>query len=210
MVAIAVGTTPLTLPQLRAALEGPVQVSIADEAVGAIDAAAGVVADIVATGEVVYGVNTGFGLLANTTIATHELEALQRNLVLSHACGVGALLPDRVVRLVLLLKIASLARGASGVRLNTVLALKALLDHEVYPCVPSKGSVDTWVPLSRARPSLGPSDRGSRPASARASAAGTIRPPMRASPTPISRQLMCARGARSPEAPTEPLDGTQG
>ena len=89
MVAIAVGTTPLTLPQLRAALEGPVQVSIADEAVGAIDAAAGVVADIVATGEVVYGVNTGFGLLANTTIATHELEALQRNLVLSHACGVG-------------------------------------------------------------------------------------------------------------------------
>ena len=141
MVAIVVGTTPLTLPQLRAALEEPVQVSIADEAVGAIEAAARVVADIVATGEVVYGVNTGFGLLANTTIAAHELEALQRNLVLSHACGVGALLPDRVVRLVLLLKIASLARGASGVRLSTVLALKALLDHEVYPCVPSKGSV---------------------------------------------------------------------
>ncbi len=68
--------------------------------------------------------NTGFGLLANTSIARGDLDALQRNLVLSHACGVGPLLHDDVVRLVLVLKAASLSRGASGVRRETVLALQ--------------------------------------------------------------------------------------
>lgn len=71
------------------------------------------VAAIVAEGRTVYGVNTGFGLLANTSIATEDLETLQKNLVLSHACGVGALLPDNVVRLLMVLKIASLSKGAS-------------------------------------------------------------------------------------------------
>ena len=141
MAVLILGGDPLTLPQLRAVLEGPVGVEIAPGALAAMDASAATVAEIVARGQVVYGVNTGFGLMANTTIATDELEALQRNLVLSHACGVGSLLPDPVVRLVLLLKIAALARGASGVRRSTVLALKALLDQEVYPCIPSKGSV---------------------------------------------------------------------
>ena len=141
MVEITIGAGPLSLAQLRGALEGPVSLRLSGEALAAVDAGARTVADIVARGDVVYGVNTGFGLLANTTIDAGDLEALQRNLVLSHACGVGALLPDAVVRLILVLKIASLARGASGVRRETVLALKALLDAEVYPCIPSKGSV---------------------------------------------------------------------
>ena len=89
-----------------------------------IDRGATAIDDIVARGETVYGVNTGFGLLANTSIAHDDLEALQRNLVLSHACGVGPLLSDDVVRLVLVLKAASLARGASGVRRETVFALQ--------------------------------------------------------------------------------------
>jgi len=89
----------------------------------------------------VYGVNTGFGSLAQTRIARGELAQLQRNLVLSHAAGTGPALPDEVVRLVLVLKIASLAQGYSGVRLSTLAALQRLLASETYPCIPGKGSV---------------------------------------------------------------------
>jgi histidine ammonia-lyase len=96
---------------------------------------------IVSAGGPVYGINTGFGKLAQTHIADDQLELLQRNLVLSHSVGVGALLSDDSVRLVMLLKIASLARGYSGVRPEVVDALLALLNAEIYPCVPSKGSV---------------------------------------------------------------------
>ena len=96
---------------------------------------------MVAEGKAVYGINTGFGKLANTHIADGELELLQRNLVLSHSVGVGALLPDDVVRLVMLLKVASLARGYSGVRPEVVDAILALLNAGVHPCIPSKGSV---------------------------------------------------------------------
>ena len=88
-----------------------------------------------------YGINTGFGKLAQTHIADDQLELLQRNLVLSHSVGVGAAAGDAVVRLVMLLKVASLARGYSGVRPQLVDALLALLNAGVYPCIPSKGSV---------------------------------------------------------------------
>ncbi|HWE44894.1 MAG TPA: histidine ammonia-lyase [Caulobacteraceae bacterium] len=138
---LTVGAGSLTLKQLRGVLAGPVRLDIAPDALKAVDAGAKAIAKIVASGKVVYGVNTGFGLLANTQIPPHDLEALQRNLVLSHACGVGPLLPDAVVRLILVLKIASLSRGASGIRRTTLLALKALLDAEIYPCIPAKGSV---------------------------------------------------------------------
>ncbi|HEY3812728.1 MAG TPA: histidine ammonia-lyase [Caulobacteraceae bacterium] len=141
MQTLTVGKGHLTLAQLRGVLAAPVRLEIAPEALTAVDAGAATIAKIVASGDVVYGVNTGFGLLANTQIPPGDLEALQRNLVLSHACGVGALLPDAVVRLILVLKIASLSRGASGIRRETLLALKALLDAEIYPCIPSKGSV---------------------------------------------------------------------
>jgi histidine ammonia-lyase len=102
---------------------------------------AAAVARIVAEGKPVYGINTGFGKLAQTHIPADQLELLQRNLVLSHSVGVGALLPDAVVRLVLLLKIASLARGYSGVRAEVVDAMARLLNAGVLPCIPSKGSV---------------------------------------------------------------------
>ena len=99
------------------------------------------VARIVAQGKPVYGINTGFGKLAQTHIADDQLELLQRNLVLSHSVGVGALLSDEVVRLTMLLKVASLARGYSGVRAEVVDAMVTLLNARVYPCIPSKGSV---------------------------------------------------------------------
>jgi histidine ammonia-lyase len=132
---------PLTLANLRAVYEAPQRLELTLDAYAKIDRAAKVIADHVASGAVIYGVNTGFGLLANTEIAPGDLEALQRNLVLSHACGVGPALSDEVVRLALVLKIASLARGASGVRRETVAMLARLVDAEIYPCIPSKGSV---------------------------------------------------------------------
>ena len=100
-----------------------------------------VIDDIVSRGDTVYGVNTGFGLLAQTRISDEELSTLQRNLVLSHSVGVGEPLEDRVVRLAMVLKIIGLTRGYSGVRPRVVSALQALLEHGVYPVIPSKGSV---------------------------------------------------------------------
>jgi histidine ammonia-lyase len=99
------------------------------------------VARLAGRDEPVYGVNTGFGLLARKRISRGDLGELQRRLVLSHAVGTGPLLPDDVVRLVLVLKIASLARGHSGVRRTVIDALVRLLNAEVYPCIPAKGSV---------------------------------------------------------------------
>ena len=96
---------------------------------------------IVSAGAAVYGINTGFGKLAQTHIPDDQLELLQKNLVLSHSVGVGRLLGDETLRLTMLLKVASLARGYSGVRPELVDTLLALLNAEVYPCVPSKGSV---------------------------------------------------------------------
>jgi histidine ammonia-lyase len=138
---IRLGSGPLSLAQLRGALDAPIRTELTPQALSAVDAGAEAIGKIVKSGAVVYGVNTGFGLLANTQIPARDLEELQRNLVLSHACGVGPLLPDAVVRLILLLKIASLSRGASGVNRTTLSALQRLLEAEVYPCIPSKGSV---------------------------------------------------------------------
>ncbi len=116
-------------------------VSLDAAAWGPVEAAAKVVADIVARGETVYGINTGFGRLANTSISADRLGELQRNLVLSHATGTGAPLADRIVRLILVLKAASLAQGYSGVVRPTIEALLALVKAEVYPVIPAKGSV---------------------------------------------------------------------
>jgi histidine ammonia-lyase len=132
---------PLTLADLRTVYEAPVRIELSPATLARIDTGAKAIAAIVDSGCTVYGVNTGFGLLANTTIARSDLVALQRNLVLSHACGVGPLIPDAIVRLILVLKIASLSRGASGVRRETVQMLVRLVEAEIYPCIPSKGSV---------------------------------------------------------------------
>ncbi len=107
----------------------------------AIAASAKAVEAIIAREEPVYGINTGFGKLASVRIAAADLERLQRNIVLSHAAGVGEAMPRPVVRLMLALKLASLAQGASGVRPVTVAMLQAMLDKDLIPVVPSQGSV---------------------------------------------------------------------
>jgi histidine ammonia-lyase len=131
----------LNLADLKAILEQPVRVRLDDSCLPGIEAAAKVVADVMAEGRTVYGINTGFGLLANTRIEADELETLQRSIVLSHAAGIGKFLPESTVRLLMVLKINSLARGFSGIRLRVIQALITLLEKEVYPCIPAKGSV---------------------------------------------------------------------
>jgi histidine ammonia-lyase len=106
-----------------------------------ISRASEMVDGIVARGDAAYGINTGFGLLAQTRIADDQLELLQRNLLMSHAAGIGDPLPDAVVRLVLVLKVNALAQGMSGISNQLVDGLIALLNHEVYPLVPAQGSV---------------------------------------------------------------------
>lgn len=136
-----IGLTDLTLATLRLVHDGPVRAVLTRENLARIRASAAVVARVIKNEASVYGINTGFGLLASTRIPRDQLAQLQRNIVLSHAAGTGPLLDDRVVRLILVLKAASLAQGYSGVRPATVEALLALLEHEIYPCIPGQGSV---------------------------------------------------------------------
>ncbi len=106
-----------------------------------LEKAAAAVGQVVAHGAAAYGINTGFGLLAKTRIPDQQLEALQRNLILSHSVGTGDYLSYQVVRLVMVMKIASLARGYSGVRPLIVDTLIALFNAHIIPAIPAKGSV---------------------------------------------------------------------
>ncbi|HEX7417765.1 MAG TPA: histidine ammonia-lyase [Steroidobacteraceae bacterium] len=131
----------LDLATVRRVLQGPVTLALSRAQVATVRRSAAVVREVIEREETVYGINTGFGLLAQTRIPRDQIETLQRNLVLSHAAGTGALLSDDIVRLVLVLKVASLVQGHSGVRPGTVHALCALLEHGIYPCIPCQGSV---------------------------------------------------------------------
>ncbi|MDH5378287.1 MAG: aromatic amino acid lyase, partial [Gammaproteobacteria bacterium] len=117
------------------------KVSLGKQAETDVNRAAETVAKVISEGKTVYGINTGFGLLANTRIPPEELETLQRSIVLSHAAGVGDYMSDSTVRLMMVLKINSLARGFSGIRWQVIQLLITLLNKEVYPCIPIKGSV---------------------------------------------------------------------
>ncbi len=131
----------LDLATLRRIYEQPATLELAAADRARIAAASALVDRIVAAGEAAYGINTGFGLLAQTRIPTDQLAVLQGNLLLSHAAGVGEPLPDAVVRLILALKVNALARGFSGISIELVDGLLALLEHEVYPVIPAQGSV---------------------------------------------------------------------
>jgi len=136
----AVAPGALTLKLLRRVWLGG-DVTLAEGWRPAVEASAATVAGVLARGEVAYGVNTGFGKLAHTRIAAEDVAALQLNLVRSHAAGTGPALAGRIVRLVLLMKAASLARGFSGVRPAVIEALVGLLEAGVLPVIPAQGSV---------------------------------------------------------------------
>ena len=131
----------VTLAELRAAWRQPVRVSLGKEARRCIAESNELINEYLASGAEVYGVTTGFGQFANVHIGHENLLELQENLVRSHAMGVGEHLDDDVVRLIMLMKVIALAEGFSGVRIELVEALCALINHNIYPCIPAQGSV---------------------------------------------------------------------
>ncbi len=131
----------VTLAELRKAWRAPLTVGLGNEALRRVAESQELIDDVVAHGDTVYGVNTGFGQLASVRIDDEELAHLQENLVRSHAVGVGEDLDDDIVRLAMLMKVIALAEGFSGVRLELVETLCALINAEIYPRIPSRGSV---------------------------------------------------------------------
>lgn len=116
-----------------------------------VNASAEMVQTIIREKKIVYGINTGFGSLASQVITPENLQQLQKNIILSHATGVGNLLDDDIVALILILKINSLAQGYSGVRLELIETLLTFYNLQIYPCIPAKGSVGAsgdLVPLA--------------------------------------------------------------
>lgn len=132
---------PLSLSEITAVAHGNARVQIASGARKRMAASRKVIDDIVARDAVVYGVNTGFGKLADVRIPHQEIGALQLNLVRSHACGIGSPLSEPEVRAMMLLRANVLALGLSGIRLEVVELLCEMLNHRVHPLVPEKGSV---------------------------------------------------------------------
>ena len=131
----------LTLDQLEKFYRNPETVTLDPICQQQVDFASDVVKSAAEGDEAIYGVNTGFGKLANKRIPPKKTAALQRNLILSHCCGMGPMLPDAIVRLIMLIKLTSLGRGASGVRWEMIQLLEAMLNAGIFPQIPAKGSV---------------------------------------------------------------------
>jgi histidine ammonia-lyase len=129
------------LAELRNVWQQPLSIELGRDARRRVAESNELVGEMLASGEEVYGVNTGFGQLAKVHISDDELLHLQANLVRSHAVGVGDDLADEIVRLVMVMKVIALAEGFSGVRLELVETLCALVNNNIYPCIPAKGSV---------------------------------------------------------------------
>lgn len=133
------GATNLT--QLESIYRNQSCVKLERSAKPAIEAAAAQIEATVKGGKAVYGVNTGFGKLASVKIAAKDTATLQRNLILSHCCGVGDSTEPEITRLMMVLKLLSLGRGASGVRWELIILIEGMLERGVIPVIPAKGSV---------------------------------------------------------------------
>ena len=138
---LALSGQALTIEEIAAVAFNGCKVAIADSAWPKIKASRAVVETVVASGETAYGINTGFGKLADVRISNDDLQALQHNLVRSHACGLGEPLPEPETRAMLLLRANVLAKGHSGVRPIVAETLIALLNYGIHPVIPARGSV---------------------------------------------------------------------
>ena len=148
---IVIDGRTLTLGEVEAVARDRVAVRLTDEAAARVRASRALLEDLLEGEAPVYGVNTGFGRLADVRIPREEQRALQRNMVRSHAAGAGAPLPAGEVRAIMLLRANTLARGQSGCRLVVVERLLDLLNRGVHPVVPETGSVGAsgdLVPLA--------------------------------------------------------------
>jgi len=130
-----------TLSELRGIWQADIQIDVDDHMLQGVIRSRQTIEEVAASDKTVYGVNTGFGLLANVKIAKDELDTLQRNLVISHAVGVGKPIDIDTTRLIMALKAMSLSQGVSGIHPNTLRLLLDMINHQIYPLIPEKGSV---------------------------------------------------------------------
>ncbi len=138
---ISINGTDLTIEQVIAVARRNEPVCLSDEARRHVLAARDYVDEKLANRAIIYGLTTGFGKFSDTFVPEEETAALQRNLIISHACGMGAPLPREVVRGAMLLRCNALARGNSGIRLSTLETLLEMLNRGVHPVIPEKGSL---------------------------------------------------------------------
>ncbi|MFQ5430637.1 MAG: histidine ammonia-lyase, partial [Phycisphaerae bacterium] len=138
---LVLGEEPITLTTLDAALDRPLRIEIPDATWKRVRAGRAVIHRHLTSGEVIYGVNTGFGKLCHKRVSEVQLERLQENLILSHAVGVGPPVPLALVRWMLLFKINALLAGASGIQPECIECLVGLLNQDILPVVPSRGSL---------------------------------------------------------------------
>ncbi|BHH83580.1 histidine ammonia-lyase [Desulforhopalus sp. 52FAK] len=131
----------LSLGQARKINSSPIRLELDPSSREKIESSVKTVQGVIDQGRVIYGINTGFGLLANKVIPNNELTELQHSIVLSHAAGTGRAMDVSTVRLIMALKVNSLARGYSGIRQEVIEAILSLVNSEVYPWIPQKGSV---------------------------------------------------------------------
>jgi len=131
----------MSLEQIKEIWSAPCSIELDASCHDNINASAATVQKLLDNKKTVYGINTGFGILANTRIEDKNLALLQESLVLSHAVGTGAAIDVDTVRLLMFLKVSSLAQGFSGIRLQVIEALCDLINHQITPIIPAKGSV---------------------------------------------------------------------
>ncbi|HNO10726.1 MAG TPA: aromatic amino acid lyase, partial [bacterium] len=141
MTEFAIHGDNLSIAVISEILKNKPRVVLTESAKQTINRGRRTIEDIVSSGRVVYGVNTGFGKFSDVRISDDQLEILQENLVRSHACGVGEPFPADIAKVMLLLKANGLAKGYSGVRLEIVETLLAMFNADVLPVIPQQGSV---------------------------------------------------------------------
>lgn len=141
MTSIEIVPGQLTLQHLRSIAEGSIQISLSPDTEARVSAASQHIEALIQNNHPIYGINTGLGALARVSVSREDLVKLQHNMILSHCVGVGHFLEDSIVRLILVLKINSLAQGYSGVRYRIIEILTILFNKGMYPCIPEKGSV---------------------------------------------------------------------
>ena len=135
------GTDHLTVPIVLEIAAGKCKALLSDQAISRINASEAAVQEIVASNKTVYGINTGFGILANTAISAADTATLQYKILQSHSVGVGDPIPIEVAKLMLITKVHALAQGFSGVQLSTIERIIWHIENDVIPVVPEKGSV---------------------------------------------------------------------
>jgi histidine ammonia-lyase len=139
---ISLNGSELTIEQVGNVAKNPeIRVSIAPDAIPAINRAAKAVQQLISEGRIAYGITTGFGAFKDQLISADEVEKLQENIIFSHAVGVGPLLDAPTVRAMMLIRANTLAKGHSGIRLETLQLLLELLNRNILPIIPSKGSL---------------------------------------------------------------------